>query len=140
MIVSDSGADRDEARAIFDACTERSGNFIDTANGYTGGTAERMVGEFAGVLPAYLGRRHPGRGGAARDGPPRPGGKVLYIAISDIPAWQVSRMQAIAELRGWAPPIALQVPYNLVEGPWSATSSRWPPPWGWAWWPRTAAS
>jgi aryl-alcohol dehydrogenase-like predicted oxidoreductase len=27
-------------------------------------------------------------------------GKVLYVGISDIPAWQVSRMQAIAELRG----------------------------------------
>ncbi|HEV2782678.1 MAG TPA: aldo/keto reductase [Actinophytocola sp.] len=42
-------------------------------------------------------------------------GKVLYVGISDIPAWQVSRMQAIAELRGWAPLVALQIPYNLVE-------------------------
>jgi aryl-alcohol dehydrogenase-like predicted oxidoreductase len=42
-------------------------------------------------------------------------GKVLYLGISDIPAWQVSRMQAIAELRGWAPLVALQIPYNLVE-------------------------
>jgi aryl-alcohol dehydrogenase-like predicted oxidoreductase len=42
-------------------------------------------------------------------------GKVLYVGISDIPAWQVSRMQAIAELRGWAPLIALQIPYNLIE-------------------------
>jgi aryl-alcohol dehydrogenase-like predicted oxidoreductase len=42
-------------------------------------------------------------------------GKVLYVGISDIPAWQVSRMQAIADLRGWAPLVALQVPYNLVE-------------------------
>ncbi len=35
--------------------------------------------------------------------------------ISDAPAWQVSRMQAIAELRGWSPLVALQVPYNLAE-------------------------
>ncbi len=42
-------------------------------------------------------------------------GKVLYVGISDIPAWQVSRMQAIAELRGWAPLVALQIPYNLIE-------------------------
>jgi aryl-alcohol dehydrogenase-like predicted oxidoreductase len=42
-------------------------------------------------------------------------GKVLYVGISDIPAWQVSRMQAIAELRGWAPPIGLEIPCNLVE-------------------------
>lgn len=42
-------------------------------------------------------------------------GKVLYVGISDIPAWQVSRMQTIAELRGWAPLVALQIPYNLIE-------------------------
>lgn len=42
-------------------------------------------------------------------------GKVLYAGVSDTPAWQVSRMQAIAELRGWTPFIALQVPYNLAE-------------------------
>jgi len=42
-------------------------------------------------------------------------GKVLYVGISDIPAWQVARMQAIADLRGWAPLVALQIPYNLVE-------------------------
>jgi aryl-alcohol dehydrogenase-like predicted oxidoreductase len=42
-------------------------------------------------------------------------GKVLYVGISDTPAWQVSRLQAIAELRGWAPLVAMQVPYNLTE-------------------------
>lgn len=42
-------------------------------------------------------------------------GKVAYIGISDSPAWQISRMQAIAELRGWAPFVALQIPYNLTE-------------------------
>ncbi|TMR98182.1 aldo/keto reductase [Nonomuraea basaltis] len=42
-------------------------------------------------------------------------GKVLYVGISDTPAWQVSRMQAIADLRGWAPLIALQIEYSLVE-------------------------
>lgn len=42
-------------------------------------------------------------------------GKVLYIGISDSPAWQISRMQAIAELRGWTPFCALQIPYNLTE-------------------------
>jgi aryl-alcohol dehydrogenase-like predicted oxidoreductase len=42
-------------------------------------------------------------------------GKILYVGLSDTPAWQASRMQAIAELRGWAPLIALQVPYNLTE-------------------------
>ena len=42
-------------------------------------------------------------------------GKTLYVGLSDTPAWQASRMQAIAELRGWSPLIALQVPYNLTE-------------------------
>jgi aryl-alcohol dehydrogenase-like predicted oxidoreductase len=42
-------------------------------------------------------------------------GKILYAGISDTPAWQISRMQAIAELRGWSPLVALQVPYNLAE-------------------------
>ena len=42
-------------------------------------------------------------------------GKVLYLGISDTPAWQVSRMQAIADLRGWSPLVALQVEYSLAE-------------------------
>jgi aryl-alcohol dehydrogenase-like predicted oxidoreductase len=42
-------------------------------------------------------------------------GKVLYIGLSDTPAWQASRMQAIAELRGWTPFCALQIPYSLIE-------------------------
>ena len=42
-------------------------------------------------------------------------GKILYAGISDTPAWQISRMQAIAELRGWSPFVALQIPYNLAE-------------------------
>ncbi len=39
------GAKRDEVDAQFKAYTEAGGNFIDTANVYTGGTAERWVGE-----------------------------------------------------------------------------------------------
>lgn len=42
-------------------------------------------------------------------------GKVLYVGISDTPAWQVSRMQAIADMRGWSPLVALQIPYSLAE-------------------------
>lgn len=42
-------------------------------------------------------------------------GKILYAGISDTPVWQISRMQTIAELRGWAPLVALQIPYNLTE-------------------------
>ncbi|MEW9305601.1 aldo/keto reductase [Labrys neptuniae] len=42
-------------------------------------------------------------------------GKIVYAGISDTPAWQIARMQTIADLRGWAPLIALQVEYNLIE-------------------------
>jgi len=42
-------------------------------------------------------------------------GKILYIGISDVPAWVVSYADAIAELRGWSPFIGIQVMYNLIE-------------------------
>jgi aryl-alcohol dehydrogenase-like predicted oxidoreductase len=42
-------------------------------------------------------------------------GKVLYVAISDAPAWQVARMQTMADLRGWSPLVALQIEYSLIE-------------------------
>ena len=158
------GAGREDARAIFDAYTGRGGNFIDTANAYTDGTAEQLVGEFARgrrdelvIATKYTMATRPGdpnSGGNSRKSMVRSveasltrlqtdyidllylhmwdgttpvqevlramddlvrAGKVLYLGMSDIPAWQVSRMQAIADLRGWAPLAALQIPYNLVE-------------------------
>lgn len=42
-------------------------------------------------------------------------GKVLYIGLSDTPAWQASRMQAIAEIRGWSQFCSLQISYSLIE-------------------------
>ncbi|CAG8741055.1 17397_t:CDS:2, partial [Cetraspora pellucida] len=42
-------------------------------------------------------------------------GKVLYIAISDAPAWVVSRANTMAELRGWSQFIGLQTRYNLLN-------------------------
>jgi aryl-alcohol dehydrogenase-like predicted oxidoreductase len=42
-------------------------------------------------------------------------GKVLYVGLSDFPAWRVARAATIAELRGWAPIIGLQIEYSLVE-------------------------
>jgi aryl-alcohol dehydrogenase-like predicted oxidoreductase len=40
------GASRDESKAMFDAFAAAGGNFIDTANVYTNGTSEKLVGEF----------------------------------------------------------------------------------------------
>lgn len=42
-------------------------------------------------------------------------GKVLYIGISDTPAWVVSQANMLAELRGWSRFIALQLPYSLAS-------------------------
>lgn len=40
------GAERDEAKRIFDGYLEAGGNFIDTANGYQAGQSEVMLSEF----------------------------------------------------------------------------------------------
>lgn len=42
-------------------------------------------------------------------------GKVLYFAFSDTPAWVVSYAIAKATDFGWTPPVALQVPYSLLD-------------------------
>ncbi|MFI6766261.1 aldo/keto reductase [Streptomyces sp. NPDC050355] len=39
------GAAKDTSRRILDAYADAGGNFVDTANNYTDGTAERMLGE-----------------------------------------------------------------------------------------------
>ena len=39
------GAAKEEAKKIYDAYREAGGNFIDTANVYTQGTSERILGE-----------------------------------------------------------------------------------------------
>jgi aryl-alcohol dehydrogenase-like predicted oxidoreductase len=158
------GADKDESRRIFDAYVDRGGNFLDTANQYTNGTSEQLLGEFVHgrreslvLATKYTLTRRPGdpnSGGNHRksmvasveaslrrlntdyldllylhawDGTTPVeevlralddlvrAGKVLYAGISDTPAWQVSRMQAIADLRGWTPLVALQIEYSLVE-------------------------
>ncbi|MFZ2086287.1 MAG: aldo/keto reductase [Candidatus Sulfotelmatobacter sp.] len=40
------GSRKDEARQIYEAYRAAGGNFIDTANVYTNGTSEVLVGEF----------------------------------------------------------------------------------------------
>jgi aryl-alcohol dehydrogenase-like predicted oxidoreductase len=42
-------------------------------------------------------------------------GKVLYLGICNTPAWQIARMQTLADLRGWTPLVALQIEYSLLE-------------------------
>ncbi len=42
-------------------------------------------------------------------------GKILYIGISDAPAWVVSYANAISEERDWTTFVAIQIMYNLIE-------------------------
>jgi aryl-alcohol dehydrogenase-like predicted oxidoreductase len=158
------GASLDGCRAIFTAYAEAGGNVIDTANRYTDGASERIVGELLGAdrdrfvlatkYTVTLDGADPNAGGNHRKSltrsleqsltrlrtdridlfwvhiwdPHTPieetmralddvvrAGKVLYVGISDTPAWVVSRANMLAELRGWTPFAGLQVPYSLVQ-------------------------
>jgi aryl-alcohol dehydrogenase-like predicted oxidoreductase len=42
-------------------------------------------------------------------------GKVLYVGISDAPAWWIAQANTLAMLRGWSPFVGLQIEYSLVE-------------------------
>jgi aryl-alcohol dehydrogenase-like predicted oxidoreductase len=42
-------------------------------------------------------------------------GKVLYVGISDAPAWWIAQANTLAELRGWTKFIGLQIEYSLIE-------------------------
>ncbi len=158
------GASKQESRRIFDAYAEAGGNFIDTANRYTEGTSERLVGEFVGAerdrfvvatkYTLYNRLGDPNAAGNHRknlvqsleaslkrlrmdyvdllwvhawDGltPVEEvmralddlvaAGKVLYVGISDTPAWVVAQANTLADLRGWTPFVALQIEYSLIQ-------------------------
>ena len=42
-------------------------------------------------------------------------GKVLYLGVSNMPAWLVSRANTLAELRGWTSFVGLEIAYSLVD-------------------------
>lgn len=164
------GAAKDEARKIYDTYRAAGGNFIDTANLYTNGSSEKLVGEFiAGergkvvVATKYTNATNgfsgqPGTdanaGGNQRKNMVQAveaslkrlgtdyidlywlhiwdqitpveevmrafddlirAGKVLYVGISDAPAWVVSKSNTLAELRGWTRYVGLQIEYSLLE-------------------------
>lgn len=159
------GAGRDESRKIFDAYLEAGGNFIDTANAYTNGSSETMLGEFVQTererivlatkyTQALSLGKDPNAGGNQRKNMMQSveaslkrlktdyidvlwmhiwdkltpieevmhsfetlvrQGKVLYIGISDAPAWWTARANTLAELRGWTQFAGLQIEYSLLE-------------------------
>jgi aryl-alcohol dehydrogenase-like predicted oxidoreductase len=158
------GSNKDESKTVFDAYVKAGGNFLDTADGYTNGTSEKMVGEFIRgrrdefvVATKFSFNQRPGdpnAGGNHRKNMAQAlhgslkrlgtdhvdlywmhawdeltpveevmrafddfvrAGKVLYIGISDAPAWWVARANTLAELRGWTQFVGLQIEYNLIE-------------------------
>jgi aryl-alcohol dehydrogenase-like predicted oxidoreductase len=42
-------------------------------------------------------------------------GKVLYVGVSDAPAWWIAQANTLAQLRGWTPFVGLQIEYSLME-------------------------
>ena len=42
-------------------------------------------------------------------------GKILYIGISDAPAWVISQANTIANLKGWTEFTSIQIEYSLIE-------------------------
>jgi aryl-alcohol dehydrogenase-like predicted oxidoreductase len=42
-------------------------------------------------------------------------GKVLYVGISDAPAWWIAQANAFAQLRSWSQFIGLQMEYSLIQ-------------------------
>jgi len=42
-------------------------------------------------------------------------GKVLYIGVSDAPAWWIAQANTLADLRGWTQFVGLQIEYSLIE-------------------------
>jgi aryl-alcohol dehydrogenase-like predicted oxidoreductase len=42
-------------------------------------------------------------------------GKILYIGISDTPAWIVAQANTLAQFHGWTPFVGLQIEYSLRE-------------------------
>ncbi|MFJ9712861.1 aldo/keto reductase [Streptomyces sp. NPDC101234] len=42
-------------------------------------------------------------------------GKIHHAALSNFPAWRVSRAATLAELKNWAPVTGIQIEYSLVE-------------------------
>lgn len=161
------GASEAEAHAMFSEYRDRGGNFIDTANIYTAGHSEEIIGNYLrqsdlrrdGIVLStkFYGSLFPGDpngGGAGRKALIQQceaslkrlqtdyidiywlhnwdrtapidetlrglddlvtAGKVRYVGFSDIPAWKTAEAQTIAHFRGWAPIIALQLEYSLLE-------------------------
>jgi aryl-alcohol dehydrogenase-like predicted oxidoreductase len=52
-------------------------------------------------------------------------GKVLYVGVSDWPAWEISQATTLAELRGWSPSWDSRSSTAFSSGPLSTSWCRW---------------
>jgi aryl-alcohol dehydrogenase-like predicted oxidoreductase len=158
------GSTKDDARKVYDTYRDAGGNFIDTANLYTNGTSETLLGDFmrdhrqsvvlatkytnasAGNDPNAAGNHRKSMVQAVEASLRRlktdyidlywlhiwdqmtpvdevmrafddlvSQGKVLYIGVSDAPAWWIAQANTLADLRGWTRFIGLQIEYSLIE-------------------------
>ncbi len=161
------GSTEEESHKILDRFCEAGGNFLDTANFYTKGHSELIIGDYINkrgfrrdklvIATKFFGNLYPGdpNGGGSnrksiyaacekslkrlqtdhidlywmhcwdkftpieetlsalndlvRDG------KVRYIGFSDTPAWKTAEAQMLCKFRSWAPLVALQIEYSLLE-------------------------
>src|SRR5712672_1212302 len=55
------GTEKNEARKMLDLYIDNGGNFVDTANVYTNGSSEKMLGEFLGEKRQQIVRVNPSR-------------------------------------------------------------------------------
>src|ERR1700686_3589282 len=61
-------------------------------------------------------------------------GKVLYVGISDAPAWWIAQANTLAELQGWTRFIGLQIEYSLMERTVGRELVLWRKPRTWGFW------
>lgn len=57
-------------------------------------------------------------------------GKVVYLGICNTPAWQIARMQTLADLRGWSPSLRSRLSIAWSSARWSMSLCQWPKRWG----------
>ena len=82
-----AGASPQECRRILDAYADAGGNVIDTAINHRGGASEEILGELLDGRRDRFVRA----------------GRILYVGISDTPAWLISRANTLAQWHAWTP-------------------------------------
>lgn len=158
------GASKETCEELVKTYLDAGGNFIDTANFYTNGASEKILGEIlqgkrndivlSTKYSLLTNKNNINSGGNQRKNMIQSveqslkrlktdfidlywvhiidkytpidevlrglddlvsSGKILYTGISDTPAWNIAKANAIAEERNWTRFNAIQTQYNLIE-------------------------